>query len=319
MSKNKTCQLSIIVPLYNEAESLQELYDRCLTEIQTLQITYEIIFIDDGSTDQSAEIITRLHEQDPCVKLIQFRHNYGKAAGLSVGFAHAIGEIVITMDADLQDDPAEIPHLIAKINEGWDLVSGWKKERKDPLSKRLPSKVFNFVTGLMTGLKLHDANCGLKAYRIEAIEALYPQIYGEMHRYIPILAHLGGFRVTEMVVRHHPRKHGRSKYGLWRFFAGFFDLITVLFLSTYTKRPLHFFGLIGIIFGFIGSVIALYFLGVWLIEGALRVRPMLLLAVFLALIGMQFFSMGLLGEMITRSQRIHISDYLIKNKLGKDK
>lgn len=312
-----TCDLSIIIPLLNEADSLHELYERCRIEVNALDLSYEFIFIDDGSTDNSAAIIQELHQQDPHIKLIQFRHNYGKAAGLAIGFEAANGAIVITMDADLQDDPAEIPNLIAKINDGWDLVSGWKKKRKDPLTKRLPSKVFNYVTAKVTGLKIHDANCGLKAYRYEVAKTVYPYLYGELHRYIPVLAHMEGFRVTETVVVHHPRKYGISKYGMWRFFSGFFDLTTVVFLNRYTKRPLHFFGILGLITWATASLIALYFFWVWLNEGALRVRPMLLFAGFLAVIGVQFFSMGLLGEMITRfRQTPHTADYLIKNRLG---
>lgn len=239
--------VSIIIPLLNEAESLHELAERIHAEATKMKWSYEMIFVDDGSTDGSFEVIKKIKEKNPSVKAIRFRKNFGKSDALAQGFKIASGTYVITMDADLQDDPAEIPNLIHKLEEGYDLVSGWKKTRHDPIGKTIPSKFFNFITRLMTGIKLHDFNCGLKAYRHAVIKDV--SLYGELHRYIPALAKWEGYsRITEIPVQHHPRKYGYSKFGLSRFIKGFLDLVTVLFLSRYVKRPLHFFGLIGMVF-----------------------------------------------------------------------
>lgn len=294
--------LSVIIPLLNEEDSLQELHQR-LTEVAAqLGKTYELIFIDDGSKDQSPKILQALHEQDSHVKIIQFRKNFGKAAALAQGFARAGGEYVITMDADLQDDPNEIPALIEKLDSGYDLVSGWKKKRYDPLSKRLPSKFFNFVVSRFAGIRLHDFNCGLKGYRNEVVKIV--KIYGQLHRFIPMLAHWEGFRVTEMVVQHHPRKHGKTKYGFSRHLHGFFDLMTVVFLARFKKRPLHLFGIPGTISFAIGAIISLYLAIARIFSNVyLSNRPILFLGILLIIIGVQFISLGLLGEMITDTQK----------------
>lgn len=303
-------EISVIVPLYNEEQSLRELYDR-IREGLNRNGRYEIIFVDDGSTDNSMRILHDLRNRDRRVKIIRFRRNYGKSAALSVGFAHAEGSIVITMDADLQDDPNEIPNLIGEIKKGYDLVSGWKKKRRDPLSKTIPSLFFNFVTGLLTGIHIHDFNCGLKAYRKEVVKEV--RVYGELHRYIPVLAHWLGFKITEIPVQHHSRKFGKTKYGIGRFWKGFLDLLTVLFTTRYMRRPLHLFGFWGLLFTVSGFAIDLYLVILKFREGiALSNRPLFLGGVLLLIVGVQFVSVGLLGEMITKSQQRVESEYSVK-------
>jgi glycosyltransferase involved in cell wall biosynthesis len=245
--------------------------------------------------------------------MVRFRRNYGKSAALAVGFKEAAGRYVITMDADLQDDPAEIPALIAKIKDGWDMVSGWKKKRYDPISKTIPSRFFNFVTARMSGIDIHDFNCGLKAYRNEVIKSV--NIYGEMHRYIPVLAKMAGFTVSELVVHHHPRKYGKTKFGLSRFFKGFLDLLTVMFTSRYTQRPLHVFGTLGGGMLFAGFVINAWLTIEWLMGYPVGNRPMLMLGVLLMLLGIQLISTGLLAEMITKNDA-DVHDYKIRQKLN---
>ncbi len=305
--------LSVIIPLYNEAESLPELYSRLKEVLHAKKISYELIFIDDGSQDGSFEILEKFHNEDKRVRVIQFRKNFGKSAGLACGFQEARGEIVITMDADLQDDPNEIPHLIEKINEGYDLVSGWKKKRYDPFIKRNTSKIYNFVTSLVSGIRLHDFNCGLKAYRKEVVKSI--EVYGQLHRFIPVLAHWQGFRVTEIVVKHHPRKYGKTKFGAFRFIAGMLDLFTVVFLNKFKKRPLHLFGTLGV-FVFMAGIIMNIYLAYQRIffQKYLSNRPLLFLAVLLVIVGIQFISMGLLGEMITETQK-RKNDYSVKRVL----
>ncbi|MBN2092102.1 glycosyltransferase family 2 protein [candidate division KSB1 bacterium] len=294
-------ELSIVIPLLNEKESLTELYERIRAIVQQLQKTYEIIFIDDGSSDGSDKVLLDLHKQDKNVKIIQFRKNYGKSAALAEGFARVQGEYVITMDADLQDDPQEIPRLIQKLDEGYDLVSGWKKKRYDPLSKRVPSKFFNWFVSKVAGLRLHDFNCGLKIYRKEVVKTL--KLYGQLHRFIPMLAHWQGFRVSEIPVQHHPRKYGESKFGVSRFTSGLFDLITIIFLSKFKKRPLHLFGVAGLIAFLSGMAISLYLtIERIFTRSYLSNRPILFLGILLIIVGIQFVSIGLLGEMITETQ-----------------
>ncbi|OGU60697.1 MAG: glycosyl transferase family 2 [Ignavibacteria bacterium GWF2_33_9] len=286
--------------MLNEEESLPELTKQILMGIQTAAIeNYEIIFIDDGSSDNSFKILKELKEENKRIHCIRFRRNYGKSAALAAGFQKAKGKYVITMDADLQDDPNEIPNLLNKLKEGYDLVSGWKKKRYDPISKTIPSKLFNYTTSLMSGVRLHDFNCGLKGYRSEVVKNL--QVYGEMHRYLPALAHFDGFKVTEIPVQHHPRKYGITKFGLSRFVYGFLDLLTVLVTAKYMKRPLHFFGAIGTIFtllGFITNVVLTlqWFMG----EKNLSNRPLLQLGIALIIVGIQFISLGLLGELLVK-------------------
>lgn len=313
-SKQNDILLSVVVPLLNEEESLPELVlhlEQVLGKIAGKR--YEIIFIDDGSTDNSFAVIKQIRARNQRVRAFRFRRNYGKSAALSVGFQNAKGRIVITMDADLQDDPDEIPNLINKIREGYDLVSGWKKKRYDPITKTIPSKFFNFVTSVFSGVKLHDFNCGLKAYRQELVKDL--QVYGEMHRYIPALAHWEGYKVTEIPVQHHPRKYGKTKFGISRFLKGFLDLLTVMFTTRFLKRPLHFFGTLGGIFAFAGFVIDLYLLIDWIIGRTyLSNRPLALFGIALIIVGVQLISLGLLGELIAKNMFEKVN-YKIKERL----
>ena len=291
--------ISIVIPVFNEHESIVDLYSE-ICEIISLYNDWEIIFIDDGSSDGSAEIIIDIASKDSKVKLIRFFRNFGKSAG----FKYAKGDVIITMDADLQDDPKEIPNLVKKIGEGFDLVSGWKKIRHDPWTKTFPSKIFNFITKLLTGVKIHDFNCGLKAYRSAVIKSI--EIFGGRHRYIPALAGQNNFSVSEIIVNHRPRKFGVTKYGGSRLFHGFFDLLTILFLNKYTQHPLHFFGMIGLTTFTVGSLtelVVLYY-KFWLGDPFAKHIALLLLGVIFLFIGVQFFSIGLLGEMMARySQR----------------
>ncbi len=294
--------ITIIIPVYNEVESLRELHNE-LSSVLIGNNNYELLFIDDGSSDGSIELLKELANTDDYIKVIQFYRNYGKAAALAEGFKVSSGDYVITMDADLQDDPAEIPNLVAKLEEGYDLVSGWKKTRHDPWTKRWPSKFFNFITRLMTGVKIHDFNCGLKIYRQSVVKTV--EIYGGRHRYIPALAGQKKFKVSEIVVNHRPRKFGVTKYGGARLFHGFFDLLTILFLNRYTQQPLHLFGMIGIALSKIGFLVELYvlYLKYFLGEPFQKHIALLVFGVMLIVIGVQFISMGLLGEMIARSQQ----------------
>ena len=305
--------VSIVVPLLNEAESLPELHRRIADALEEAGASFEVIFVDDGSRDGSFETIRQLREDDGRISAIRFRRNYGKSAALAVGFEASRGDVVVTMDADLQDDPAEVPGMVDLLGEGFDLVSGWKKTRKDPLSKRIPSKLFNRVTGIVSGLRLHDFNCGLKAYRREVVETI--PVYGELHRYLPVLAHWAGFRVTETPVLHHPRKHGSSKFGLGRFTHGFFDLLTVYFVSNYTRRPLHLFGSFGLLSFVAGLGIALYLTWLWLSGVGIGTRPLLLFSVLLMVLGIQLVSMGLIAEMIAHQAR-RTEDYAVRERLG---
>jgi len=293
--------LSVVIPLYNEAESLGPLHAEISRVLGGLKRPCEILYVDDGSTDGSFRILERLFRRDARVRVIQFRKNSGKSEALAAGFEAARGEVVVTLDADLQDDPAEIPRLIAKLGEGFDLVSGWKQKRRDPmLTKRLPSRFFNRVTSWMTGVRLHDFNCGLKVYKRDVVKSI--QVYGELHRYIPVVAAWEGFSVTEIPVHHRPRRYGKTKFGTSRFINGFLDLMTVLFFTKYTRRPLHFFGLIGILSGLLGGVITAYLVIIRIVKSSfLSNRPLLFIGVMLVILGMQFVSIGLLGEMITRS------------------
>ncbi len=295
-------QVSVVIPLLNEEESLRELHTRLKAVFAQMRSTYEIIFIDDGSTDGSFSILRELHKADRNIKVIRFRRNFGKSAALSVGFREAQGDFIITMDADLQDDPDEIPGLIEAMGDSFDLVSGWKKKRYDPITKTIPSKFFNFVTGQMTGIPIHDFNCGLKAYRRDVAKSVH--VYGELHRYIPALAHWAGFRVTEKVVQHHARKYGATKFGLNRFIYGFLDLLTVLFTTRYIRRPLHLFGIWGMVSLAIGTLIDGWLSVEWFMgRTSLSNRPLFLLGFLLIIVGVQFISIGLLGEMMSRQEK----------------
>jgi glycosyltransferase involved in cell wall biosynthesis len=266
--------------------------------VEKTEYQFEVIFIDDGSTDRSFETLKKMHDEyGSKMRIIRFTRNYGKSAGLSIGIKEAKGDIIITMDADLQDDPTAIPDMLAKIDEGWDLVSGWKKKRYDPITFTLPSKLWNIVNSFLSGIKLHDFNCGFKAYRADAAKSL--EIYGDRHRYLPTLAHWNGFKVTEIPVPHHPRQYGKSKYGFDKFFNGIMDILTLLFLKRYLRSPLHFFGLFGFGLILLGSAVLGYFGVEWIITRQMHIRPLVLLSVSSIIIGIQFLSFGFLGEMLT--------------------
>jgi dolichol-phosphate mannosyltransferase len=289
--------ISIVIPLHNEERSIALLYEELQAALEPLDQEWETVFVDDGSTDGSFAALTRLHNANENVRVVRLRRNFGKAAALAAGFGQARGEIVVTIDADLQDDPAEIPRLLAKLDEGFDLVSGWKTRRRDPLLRRVLSRVFNWVTGRVSGLRLHDMNCGLKAYRAEVVRGM--PLYGELHRFIPVLAQYRGFRVAELPVNHRAREHGRSRYGVERYLRGFLDLLTVSFIGRYRHRPLHLFGGLGLILGLIGFAILIYLTVVKALGHAIGDRPLLTLGVLLVVVGLQFFSLGLISEMLT--------------------
>ncbi|OLE18441.1 MAG: glycosyltransferase [Actinobacteria bacterium 13_1_20CM_4_68_12] len=289
--------ISIVIPLHNEERSIALLYDELQAALEPLGQEWEAVFVDDGSVDGSFAALTRLHDANENVRVVRLRRNFGKAAALAAGFGQARGEIVVTIDADLQDDPAEIPRLLVKLDEGFDLVSGWKTRRRDPLRRRVLSRIFNWVTGRMSGLRLHDMNCGLKAYRAEVVRGM--PLYGELHRFIPVLAQYRGFRVAELPVNHRPREHGRSRYGVERYVRGFLDLLTVSFIGRYRHRPLHLFGGLGLILGLFGVAILVYLTVVKALGHAIGERPLLTLGVLLVVVGLQFFSLGLISEMLT--------------------
>lgn len=293
--------LSVVVPLFNEVESLEPLYKEIKDALGSIP-DHEIVYVNDGSTDGSREVLEKLQGFDPKVRVINFRRNFGKSAALEAAFQRVRGRFVATLDADLQDDPSEIPSMIDKLKmDNLDLVSGWKKVRHDPLSKRLPSRLFNFATRLCSGVKLHDFNCGLKVYRYEVVKAI--SMHGELHRYIPAIAHWAGFRVGEKAVNHRPRRFGRTKFGPSRFLHGFLDLLTVMFLKRYVASPLHFFGMLGFLLFLVGVVLNLYLLWVKIQGNSIGTRPMLFLAVMLVIVGIQFISFGLLGEMLAREPK----------------
>jgi glycosyltransferase involved in cell wall biosynthesis len=305
-------KISIVIPLYNEEESLQILSGQIRRVCASSNYDFEVIFIDDGSRDNSLKVIKDICRGDKRFKYISFQKNYGKSAALQVGFKKAVGDAVITMDADLQDDPDEIPNLLKKLEEGYDLVSGWKKKRYDPFIKRNSSKLFNFMTRVFSGIKIHDFNCGLKAYKKIVTENI--NVYGELHRYMPLLANWKGYTISEIPVQHHARKFGKTKYGISRFFKGFVDLLTVVFITRYVKRPMHLFGFIGAIFSLAGLIINLILTYEWaFLNMPLSNRPMLFLGILLIIVGIQFFSTGLLGEMVVHSFQDE-REYTIKDK-----
>lgn len=314
--------ISVIVPLYNEEESLPELHAWIKRVMEANRFSYEIIFVNDGSTDQSWKVVETLREQDPCVKGIKFRRNYGKSPALHCGFQKAQGSVVITMDADLQDSPDEIPALFKMITEeGYDLVSGWKQKRYDPLSKTIPTKLFNATARKVSGIpNLHDFNCGLKAYRQEVVKNI--EVYGEMHRYIPYLAKNAGFdKIGEKVVHHQARKYGKSKFGLNRFFNGYLDLITLWFLSNFGKKPMHVFGFMGTMMFIIGFISA-FIIGadkLWCLSQGIPQRlvtdsPYFFIALTMMMIGTQLFLAGFIGDLVSRSSQ-NRNDYQIEKTL----
>lgn len=311
--------LSVVIPVYNEEHSLDGVYKGIKENIgliidKDMIQDYEIWFVSDGCTDGSEEIIKEIIARDKKVHLISFRKNFGKAKALQAGFYHASGDIVITMDADLQDDPAEIERFINKLDEGYDLVSGWKYNRLDPLEKRLPSKLFNKVTSSLSGVKIHDFNCGFKAYRKEVIKSI--DVYGEMHRYIPVLANRKGFRITEITVTHHKREHGKSKYGWERYLRGLFDSMTTSFLSKFYDRPMYFFGKIGLLLVVIGFCICGVLTIEWFMGSTIGGRPLLLLGILCLILGVQSISTGFIGDMIVdatyrdRYEESHIKEII---------
>ncbi|MGM0581977.1 MAG: glycosyltransferase family 2 protein [Bacteroidota bacterium] len=315
--------LSLVIPVFNEEESLPELTD-WINRVMAIHplLSYEILMIDDGSSDDSWKIIEELSQKHIQLKGIKFSRNYGKSAALHTGFKHAKGEVVITMDADMQDSPDEIPALYDMVTkEGYDIVSGWKKKRHDPISKTIPSKFFNFVTRKISGIKLHDFNCGLKAYRSKVVKNI--EVYGEMHRYIPVIAKWNGFRkIGEKVVQHRARKYGETKYGLERFLYGFLDLLSITFVSKFKKSPMHFFGAFGTLSFIAGFFITIYIIGrkFYEIHYKLPVRevtdqPLFFLALVALIVGVQLFMAGFIGEMITMNSPRKI-DYIIEEETG---
>jgi glycosyltransferase involved in cell wall biosynthesis len=288
--------ISVVVPVHDEERSVALLHEEIAAALEPLDRPWEVVFVDDGSTDGTFGALTRLHASHDTVRVVRLRRNFGKAAALQAGFEEAQGDVVVTIDGDLQDDPAEIPRLLAKLEEGFDLVSGWKAKRRDPLTRRLPSRVFNWASGAVSGLRLHDLNCGLKAYRAEVVEGL--RIYGELHRFIPVLAHYRGFRVAELPVNHRPRSFGRSRYGLERYVRGFLDLLTVTFMGRYRHRPLHLFGGLGLLLGLVGTLVLAYLTVLKATGEAIGHRPLLTLGVLLVVVGVQLLSLGLVSELV---------------------
>ncbi|MCP4203018.1 MAG: glycosyltransferase family 2 protein [bacterium] len=307
--------VSVLVPVLNEQDTVATLSARVVEVLEGLGKAFEIIFVDDGSSDQTCARVREMNQVDARVRLVRLRRNFGKAAALSAGFDASHGAILVTMDGDLQDDPAEIPRFLERLEaEDLDLVSGWKKKRHDPISKRLPSKVFNWATRIMGNMDLHDFNCGFKAYRREVLDQI--AVYGELHRFIPVLASRKGFRVGELAVQHHPRRHGVSKYGWDRYYKGLLDLITVFFITKYTRRPLHLFGAIGLLSLTIGLAINTYLAILWFNNETLSNRPLLLLGILMMLVGIQVLTTGLIGEMITYKSFDRRDSYSIKEKVG---
>lgn len=305
-------RISAVVPAYNEAESLPKLHEELVAGLEALGMPWEIVYVDDGSRDGSDAVYERLCAGDPRVRAILLRRNFGKSAALATGFRAVRGELVATLDADLQDDPAELPRLLAALEGGLDLVSGWKVKRHDPVTKTLPSKLFNAVTSAVAGIRLHDFNCGFKLYRREVVDAL--EVYGELHRFMPALAHWRGFRVGEVGVNHRARRFGRSKFGAARFVNGFLDLLAASFISTSALKPLHVFGRIGVLFLAVGLGLGAWFVVQWLQGEPLRVRPLMLFGAGCVLLAIQFILMGLLGEMI--AHQAARADYPVRKRFN---
>jgi glycosyltransferase involved in cell wall biosynthesis len=309
--------VSVVVPLLNEQSTLEPLYRELEAALTPRDINWEVVFVDDGSTDGSFRELTRLHGAHLNIRVVRLRRNFGKAAALAAGIEVAEGEIVVTMDADLQDDPAEIPNLLDRLDEGYDVVSGWKCDRQDPFVRRFVSRIYNGATRVATGVKLHDMNCGLKVYRAEVFD--HVRLYGERHRFVPVLAHHLGFSVAELPVNHRPRLNGRSRFGIERYLRSPFDLLTIVFMGRYRYRPLHLFGGVGMTASIAGFAILLYLTILKAGGAGIGERPLLLLGVLLVVVGVQFLSLGLIGEMLTSqheekahtsSKRPHVRDVL---------
>ena len=312
MAQAPDVDLTVLVPVLNEAENMRPLIEKLVQDLKPLGKSYEILVIDDGSTDGTFDQVRALSASVPALRGIRFRRNFGKSAALSVGFREARGREIVTMDGDLQDDSAEIPRLLSKIDEGFDLVSGWKQNRQDKISKTVPSRLFNAVTSAVSGVPLHDMNCGLKAYRSEVTQTI--QLRGELHRFIPVLAHWSGFRVGEIRTVHHPRLHGKTKFGVSRFLNGFLDLTAVMFMTTSSNRPVHLFGRLGIAFALAGAALTVAYTWPWFLGEGLRLRPGILFGLVLVILGIQFLSLGFLGEMIAGS-RAEEPHYAIRERL----
>ena len=296
--------LTVVIPVFNEEESLPHLCSQLYPVLESLEKKYEVIFVDDGSTDGSFETLRSLSSKYLYLRAVRFRRNSRKASALAAGFKEARGELIVTMDADLQDDPQEIPRLVDALSDKFDVVSGWKKKRHDPVSKTVPSRFFNFVTSLVSGLRLHDFNCGLKIYRREVCEDVLPYLYGELYRFLPAIAHWGGYRVGEIPVQHHPRRFGASKFGVRRLLNGFLDLMTITFIVRFMNTPMHIFGSLGLLSTLGGISICSYIAILHIEYGNIQSRhPLLLLGILLVIIGIQFFSTGLLSDMFASSQQ----------------
>ncbi|MEW5974761.1 MAG: glycosyltransferase family 2 protein [Acidobacteriota bacterium] len=322
MEKPKSTLISLVIPVFNEGRGLEQLYREVEATVQAAGLQVEIVFVDDGSSDETWPEISRLANADSRVMGIKFRKNFGKSAALNAGFKAARGEILVTLDSDLQDDPAEIPKLLAKLDEGYDLVSGWKKRRFDPWHKVIPSRIFNWLVGVLSGLKLHDHNCGLKAYRVQVVREIV--LYGELHRFATLMALARGFRVTENEVRHRPRVYGHSKYGALRFVKGLLDLLTVGFLGSFSHRPLHLLGGVGLFAFALGGSALAYLAGLWLAGyQPLGQRPILIYAVAALLLGAQMLTIGILAELITSRlaslQGLGQTEYSITEQVGRDR
>ena len=320
--------ISVVLPVFNEAESLPRLYEELMEVAREHGYEWDIIFVDDGSTDGSWSVIEKLVHDDPAVQGIRFRRNFGKAAALSAGFDAAVGDLVFTFDADLQDDPREVPRLLAEVEKGYDVVSGWKQIRHDPWHKVFPSRVFNWLVGFMTGVKLHDHNCGFKCYRREIFQEV--RLYGELHRFVPVLAAARGWKVGEIPVNHRPRTFGASKYGFGRFMKGFLDLLTVYFLTGYAQRPAHLLGAVGLGSFGLGLLGLIYFTLYWLVRSywlatagsaevtmePLHNRPAVLYSVAALLLGAQLLSVGFLAELLTAYQGKTERGYCVRSRVG---
>ncbi len=306
--------ISIVIPVFNEQASLEPLYRETATVMEPLNVDWEIVFVDDGSSDGSTAVISALAAADPRVHYVILRRNFGKSAALQVGFKKARGDVIITMDADLQDDPVEIPRFIKELEGGCDLVSGWKVDRQDPREKTVSSRIFNAVVSKLSGLRLKDYNCGFKCYRRQVIDEI--RLYGELHRFIPFLAHKKGFHIREIPVHHRKRQFGTSKFGLERYARGFFDLLTVLFITTYLNRPMHLFGWIGALFFCSGAALFSYlFFGRWLLGQSIGTSPLFSISIFLIGTGIQTFIIGTVAELIVYNrERQQLDSYSIREE-----
>ena len=312
--------LTVVIPVHNEEESLPLLCEKLDATLKGLGFASEVVFVDDGSTDRTFDVIREMASRFDRIRAVRFRRNYRKAAALAAGFKEARGEVIITMDGDLQDDPEEIPNLLAALRaEDRDLVCGWKKKRHDPLSKTVPSRVFNLVTSAVAGIRLHDFNCGLKAYRREVAQDALPYLYGELYRYLPAIAHWAGYSVGELPVKHHPRRFGRSKFGAGRLLNGLLDLLTITFVVRFMTTPMHIFGSLGLLSTLSGSLIGGYISYLWLETGTIQNRhPLLILGVLLIIVGIQFFSTGLLGDMLASVSQRSGQTPPISDRVGPD-